>query len=83
MKNGYESWSFLSRDLREDFELFILDIDMIEKNPTIKSRLEKISNPKEIEDIVSKLFAKIDPEVLKNMPGVKSAVTKGISKIRL
>ncbi len=30
VKNGYESWSFLSSDLREDFELFILDIDMIE-----------------------------------------------------
>lgn len=65
-------------DLSPDAKAFI---DMIEKNPTIKSRLEKISNPKEIEDIVSKLFAKIDPETLKNMPGVKSAVTRGISKI--
>ena len=67
-----------AEDLSPDAKAFI---DMIEKNPTIKGRLEKISNPKEIEDIVSKLFAKIDPEVLKNMPGVKSAVTKGISKI--
>ena len=67
-----------AEDLSPDAKAFI---DMIEKNPTIKGRLEKISNPKEIEDIVSKLFAKIDPEVLKNIPGVKSAVTKGISKI--
>lgn len=65
-------------DISPDAKAFI---DMVEKNPTIKSRLEKISSPKEIEDIVSKLFAKIDPEVLKNMPGVKSAVAKGISKI--
>jgi hypothetical protein len=65
-------------DISPDAKAFV---DMIEKNPTLKSRLEKISNPKEIEDIVSKLFAKIDPEVLKNMPGIKSAVTRGISKI--
>jgi hypothetical protein len=77
-KNLTEANIVEAEDLSPDAKAFI---DMIEKNPTIKGRLEKISNPKEIEDIVSKLFAKIDPEVLKNMPGVKSAVTKGISKI--